>query len=179
MAEDVPNDPAEEADKERRRAEMADEEIRADEEWNGYAAAGHGGRLSTGLFTMVVIGLVVFGLLQFHYDRMRDDVPGGQVLERAVQLQAQDDFRAIFENGIWTAPNWPVRFYKRLREDSVFWGLLALAGAWVMVRGERARARRGVYLAWRAAQKEVDDLRRRISDLEKKAGKEGSDGGDL
>ena len=157
--------------------EDAAEERRADEEWDGYAAAGRGGQLSTGVFTLVVIALLVFGVLQLKYDRLGDSVPGGELLTRAVQLQADGELRAVRDGGTWPVPDWPARFYKRLREDAAFWGLLALAGAWVMVRGERARARRGDYLAWRAARKEVDILRRRISELEKEKG--GADGGDL
>ena len=165
MAEDVRNDPAEEAA----------EECRADEEWNGYAEAGRRGRLSTGAFTLVVVALLAFGLLQLRYDRLGDQVPGGVLLDREVQIQTSDELRAIRDGEPLPVPEWPTRFYKRLREDAAFWGLLALVGAWVMVRGERARARRGDYLAHRAMRKEVDGLRRRLSELEKKEG----NGGDL
>ena len=170
MAEDAQIDPAEEAAEERR----------ADEEWDSYAEAGRGGQLSNGAVTLAVIGLLVFGWLQFHYDRLGAPVSGGALLDREVSIQANAELRAIRDGEPWPVPDWPTWFYQRLREDAAFWGLLALVGAWVMVRGERSRARRGDYLAYRAMRKEVDGLRRRLAELEEEKKKgEGANGGDL
>ena len=168
MAEDVQIDAAEEAAEERR----------ADEEWDGYAETGRRGQLSTGAFKLALVGILVFGWLQFHFDRWGDPVQGDKLLDRLVQIQASDELLAFRDDEPLPVPDWPMRFYKRLREDAAFWGLLALVGAWVMVRGERSRSRRGDYLAHRAMRKEVDELRRRLSAMESER-KRGENGGDL
>lgn len=63
-------------------------------------------------------------------------------------------------------PIWPEIMYNKLRADIYIIGGMMLVLCWVLVRMERARARRSDLLAFRALAREIEKLRLRIRELE-------------
>ncbi len=99
---------------------------------------------------------------------------GGEVLPMLVKTQHLKEAKAYrLQPGVETAPPdpyWPAVMYGKLRADIFIVAGLALLLGWVMLRIERAKARRNDLLAFRALAREIEKLRLRIRELEKNPG---------
>lgn len=99
---------------------------------------------------------------------------GKEVLPTLLKTQHTKETGAYrLQPGVDTPPAepvWPLVMYGKLRADLFIVAGLTLLLCWVLVRIERSKGRRNDLLAFRALAREVEKLRLRIRDLEKKNG---------
>lgn len=66
-------------------------------------------------------------------------------------------------------PSWPLRLYATLRDDIIFYAGAAAVAAWLWALSAKARARRDAFLVHEDLTKQLNEVRKRVEELEGKS----------
>lgn len=142
-----------------------------------FIAKGHSAHSTVFLLSLLGILIVLMGAMYWnHFDYYKDGDEyvrfGRTILPALIENQNKRDWQTYQPRRDVrvppTPPHWPGIIYSKLRFDSYLIAGLAFLLALIMIHIEKAKMRRNDLLIFRAMAREIEKLRMRLRQLERK-----------